>query len=213
MNSLEKFKGKLIVLEGIDHSSKSTQAKALYDKLTAEGYDVLLTRQPGDSPGELGELMRSLCKDKKWDLHPISNLFAFLLDRTEHTDKVVSPALKAGKTVICDRWYYSTIAYQFYGKELLEKYNLNKQFAYWINRGASLNIEPDVVFFLEREQEKINQVKDDSSDIFETSSYEFKLRVRNAYYTMLKENPLFIKIPVVENDIDATLNKILGASF
>jgi dTMP kinase len=210
----EKFKGKLVVFEGpADHCGKSTLAKALHEKLLAEGVDVLLTKQPGDSPGEIGTMMRSLCIDKKWNLHSISNLFAFLLDRCEHTDKVVQPALKVGKTVICDRWYYSTIAYQFYGKELLEKYNLNKQFAYWMNRVASLNIEPDVVYFIERAQEKISQTKDAEYDQFETASYEFKLRVRGAYYSMLKENPLFVKIPVIEDDIPGTLDQILRRSF
>lgn len=211
---IEQFKGKLIVFEsGQDHSGKSTMAQALHAKLSQEGLDVILTKQPGDAPGDLKDLMRSMCIDKKWNLHPISNLFAFLLDRTEHTDKVVLPAIKAGKTVICDRWYYSTIAYQFYGKQLLDTYHLNKQFAYWVNRVASLNLEPDIVFFLERAQEKIAASKNDEFDQFETASYEFKLRVRNAYYSMAKENPLFNKIQIVEDDIPATLEKLLNVSI
>lgn len=210
----EKFKGKLVVFESpADHSGKSTLANALYEKLKFEGVDVLLTKQPGDSPGELGTLLRSLCIDKKWNLNPITNLFAFLMDRAEHTDKIVQPAIKAGKTVICDRWYYSTIAYQFYGKELLEKYHLNKQFAYWVNRIASFNLEPDIVYFIERAQENINKTKNDENDQFETASYEFKLRVRNAYYSMLKENPLFVKIPVIEGDVQGTLDQILRRNF
>ena len=209
----EKFRGKLVCFEGPDHSGKSVLANALNTKLTSEGLDVLLTKQPGDVPGELHDLMRSMCIDKKWGLHPISNLFAFLLDRTEHTDKVVIPALRAGKTVLCDRWYYSTIAYQFYGKQLLDTYHLNKQFAYWVNRVASLNIEPDVVFFIERAEEHIATSKNTETDQFETASYEFKLRVRNAYYSMAKENPLFQRIKVIEGDVPGTLEKLLGASF
>jgi thymidylate kinase len=78
----EKFKGKLVVFEGpADHCGKSTLANALKDKLIEEGLDVLLTKQPGDVPGELHDLMRSMCIDKKWGLHPISNLFAFLLEQ------------------------------------------------------------------------------------------------------------------------------------
>ena len=207
----EKFRGKLLTFESAaDHSGKTTLAEALYKRLTDEGLDVVLTKQPGDVPGELGTLTRSLCIDKKWDLHPMANLFAFLMDRTENTAKVVEPALAAGKTVICDRWYYSTIAYQFYGKQLMEKYHLNKQFAYWMNRVASLNREPDVVYFIERDQAAVERTPDSSWDQFETASYDFKLRVRKAYYDMAKENDLFRRIQVIEGDVPGTLEKVLN---
>lgn len=214
MNSLDKFKNKLIVLEGpADHCGKSTLAKALYEKLTSENIDTILTKQPGDAPGELGNLTRSLCIDKKWNLHPLSNLFAFLLDRAEHTSKVIQPALDSGKTVICDRYWYSTIAYQFYGKQLLEKFDLNEEFAFWMNRVASMNIEPNVVFFIEREAKRIQAEKDNENDQFETASREFKQRVEQAYYNMAETNPIFKRINVIENDIPATLELLLESTF
>ncbi len=206
----EKFNGKLLVFEGVDHAGKSTLAAALREKLVHEGLDVVSTRQPGDAGGELGELTRSLCIDKKWNMHPMANLFAFLMDRTQNTAMIVEPALAAGKTVICDRWYYSTIAFQFYGKQLMEKYHLNKQFAYWMNRVASLNREPDVVYFIERDQAAVERTPDSSWDQFETASYDFKLRVRKAYYDMAKENELFRRIQVIEGDVPATLEKVLN---
>jgi dTMP kinase len=209
----EKFKGKLIVFEGPqDHCGKSTLAKALYDKLVLEGVDAILTKQPGGDWGPLSETFRSYAIDKKYNFNPIANLFLFLTDRSQHTSEVVIPAIRAGKTVICDRWYYSTIAYQFYGKQLLEKYQLNKQFAYWMNRVASMNQEPDAVFFIERDQVNVEKTPDDQWDQFETASYEFKLRVRKAYYDMAKEND-FNRIQVVEGDVDATLEKILNSSL
>ena len=213
MNNIDKFRNKLIVFCGIDHCGKSTLAKSLYDKLSYNGIDVVLTKQPGDAPGELGSLTRSLCIDKKWNLNPLSNMFAFLLDRAEHTSKVIQPALEAGKTVICDRYWYSTIAYQFYGKQLLEKYNLNEEFAFWMNRVASMNIEPNVVFFIEREAKKVQAEKDNENDQFETASREFKLRVDQAYNKMADADPLFRRIKVVENDIPATLELLLGSTF
>jgi dTMP kinase len=211
---IEKFKGKLIVFEGpADHCGKSTLARALNEKLLLEGMDVLLTKQPGDVPGELSELFQSLCKDKKWNLHPMSNLFAFLLDRSEHTSKIVLPALQSGKTVICDRWFYSTIAYQFYGKQLLEKFNLNEEFAYWMNSIASLGCDPDVVFYIERNQAKVEAEKDTETDQFETASREFKERVRVAYEKMASTIPIFRRIPVIESDIQGTLSQILETNF
>lgn len=210
----EKFKGKLIVFEKpADHSGGTTLAKALCNRLIEEGQDVIFTKQPGDAPGDLGVLTRSLCIDKRWNLHPLSNLFAFLLDRAEHTSKIIQPALDAKKTIICDRWWYSTIAYQFAGKQLFEKFELNQEFAFWMNRVASMNIEPDVVFFIERDQQKVETEKNTESDQFETASREFKQRVKEAYYNMANSDPLFKRIMVIENDIPATLEKILDTDF
>ena len=211
---IENFKNKLIVFEGVDHSGKSTLAKALYDRLTKSGIDTILTKQPGDAPGELGVLTRSLCIDKKWGLNPVSNLFSFLLDRSEHISKVIIPALTNGKTVVCDRWGYSTIAYQFYGKELIRKYNLSDDFASTLNSFASFNLDPDVVFFIERDINNIKKEKNDDFDQFETESDLFKDRVNKAYYKLLEENnDLFVDIKVLENDIEGTLNLILDSEF
>jgi len=121
--NLDLIKGRLIVCEGTDHSGKTTIAEKMTSFLNKNGVSTIFTFQPGDIKfGPHASITRDFCTRKTYNLDPLSNLFAFLLDRSENTSKVIIPALKEGKTVIADRWWYSTIAYQFYGKQLIEKY-------------------------------------------------------------------------------------------
>ena len=208
-NDLEKFRNKLICMEGIDHSGKSTIAKSLVNFLNGVDIPAIYTFQPGDIQfGPHAEIMRDFCTRKTYNLDPLSNFFAFLLDRSEQTVNVVSPALKEGKTVVCDRWWYSTIAYQFYGKQLLEKYKLNIEFANWMNELASHFIEPDVVLYFNRPQELVDTTPQNEKDVFETESEGFKMRVRDAYLKMLEENPKFVEI-LVDRDPGITLNRVI----
>lgn len=173
------FENKLIVFEGSDSTGKTTIAKLLVDTLNKEGIPSIFAFQPGDNYGPIAPFIRSLCKDSRWNLHPMSNLFAFLLDRSEHLSKIVIPALKEGKTVVCDRWSYSTFAYQLMGKQLASKYNAKPEFIDWITHEALLNGKhPDFTFYF---TEKVGYREKDNNDNFETQGYAFKKRVQKAY--------------------------------
>jgi len=148
-----------------------------------------------------------MCKTKKYDLHPMTNLFAFLLDRSEHVAKKIIPALQDGKVVISDRFWQSTIAYQFYGKQLLEKYELSRDFAYWMNTVASHNVKPHHAFFLQRPQELVDADQDDEKDLFETESDKFKQRVKDGYDSLVKSGEL--QIINVDPDPMITLENII----
>lgn len=103
--------GTFITLEGIDGSGKSTQARALRDVLVAEGRDVVLTREPGGSPG--AEEIRALVLEgdpDRWSAE--TELLLFTAARRDHLERVIRPALDAGKVVICDRFVDSTRMYQ-----------------------------------------------------------------------------------------------------
>jgi dTMP kinase len=206
---LNRFKNKLLVFEGEDHCGKSTVARLFVEHLNKNNISTIFTFQPGDKAyGNHAEIMDELCTGKVYSLDPLSNLFAFLLDRSEHTIKVVAPALESGKTVVADRWWYSTIAYQFFGKQLLSKYNLNEEFAYWMNKLASHFVEPDVVFYFRREQSKIDSTKNDNKDLFESETDAFKRRVKEAYQKMIRFDPHFIVINV-DDDAQTTLERVL----
>lgn len=180
---LEHFRNKIIVFEGYDKTGKSSVAKLLADTLDNNGIPTVFTFQPGDTAwGTDAAIMRSMCIDKRHNLHPLSNLFAFLLDRAEQADKIVLPSIQEGKTVISDRWWYSTIAYQFYGKQLMSDFLLNDQFAYWLNTIASLNCKPDVVFYFPETLDIDREV--DINDQFEMAESSFVKRVRAAYNRM-----------------------------
>ncbi len=109
-NDITERPGRFIVFEGIDGSGKSTQAKRLAEALEADGFQVVLTREPTDGPW--GQKIRRIAANGRQGIDPRTELEYFVNDRAEHVTGVIAPALAAGSVVICDRYYYSTIAYQ-----------------------------------------------------------------------------------------------------
>ena len=100
-----------ISFEGIEGCGKSTQAKKLYEYFLSKQIDCLLTREPGGSVA--GEKIRGILFDEEIDkLSAKSELLLNFASRIEHVEKVIKPALKSGKVVICDRFVDSTFAYQ-----------------------------------------------------------------------------------------------------
>ena len=104
-------RGHFITFEGIDGSGKSTQARMLADALQAEGHEVVLTREPGGSPG--AEEIRALVLQgdpDRWSAE--TELLLFTAARRDHMERLISPAVADGKIVICDRFADSTRMYQ-----------------------------------------------------------------------------------------------------
>ena len=97
-----------IVIEGIDGTGKSTQVRLLAEWFAAQGREVLASREPTDGPW--GKKLRDSAASGR--LSPAEELEYFLNDRRQHVDEVIAPALAAGKVVILDRYYFSTMAYQ-----------------------------------------------------------------------------------------------------
>jgi len=100
--------GLLIVIEGIDGTGKSTQARRLGAWLAGRGCEVLLSREPTD--GQWGAKLRASAATGR--LSAADELAYFLNDRREHVATKIAPALAAGQVVILDRYYFSTMAYQ-----------------------------------------------------------------------------------------------------
>ena len=106
-----KSQGFFISFEGIDGSGKSTQTKILKESLEALGYDVILTREPGGSPG--AEEIRALVLQgdpDRWSAQ--TEILLFTAARRDHLERTIHPALDAGTVVICDRFADSTRMYQ-----------------------------------------------------------------------------------------------------
>jgi len=101
--------GFLLALEGIDGSGKSTAAAGIAAALREEGQDVVATREPTDGPW--GRRIREMAASGK-AVAPEEELRWFVADRREHVAAVVRPALDAGRTVVTDRYFLSTVAYQ-----------------------------------------------------------------------------------------------------
>ena len=103
--------GLFLTFEGIDGSGKSTQAKRLASALQSAGHDVVLTREPGGSPG--AEEIRRLVLEgdpDRWSAE--TEILLFTAARRDHLERTILPALGAGKVVICDRFADSTRMYQ-----------------------------------------------------------------------------------------------------
>jgi dTMP kinase len=100
--------GLFIVLEGIDGTGKSTQTRRLGEWFISQGREVVLSREPTDGPW--GRKLRESAATGR--LSPQDELQYFLNDRRQHVEEKIAPALAAGKVVILDRYYFSTMAYQ-----------------------------------------------------------------------------------------------------
>ena len=103
-------RGFFIVLEGVDGSGKSTQARLLAEALRKLDYQVVLTQEPSDGP--TGRRIREYLRGESRHLSAGEELALFMTDRREHVDAVIRPALEQGLMVISDRYYYSSAAYQ-----------------------------------------------------------------------------------------------------
>ena len=104
------IRGSLIALEGLDGVGKTTQARLVAQYLCDLGLPVILTREPTN--GLIGQKIRQIIINGREGLTPAEELDLFVADRREHVHNVIQPALAAGKIVITDRYYFSSMAYQ-----------------------------------------------------------------------------------------------------
>lgn len=178
----QRFPGLLITFEGGEGSGKTTQARALARRIEAAGYSVTLTREPRAT--DVGRLA--------WEgiarggLEPYTELFLFLAARSDHTARVIAPALEAGRFVVCDRFADSTVVYQGYGR------GLDLRLVNRLNRIATQGIKPDLVFLLDIPVDeglsRQGQAGNDR-DAIGQERREFHERVRRGYLTLAEAAP------------------------
>jgi len=135
-------RGRFIAFEGGEGAGKSTQARLLADTLRGRGLEVVLTREPGGTPG--AEAIRDLLLDPEgndWGARAEALLFA--ASRSDHVAKLIRPALERGAWVICDRFVDSTRAYQGGGGGLPDEDILA------LHRVGSGGLLPDLTILLE----------------------------------------------------------------
>jgi len=171
--------GHFIVFEGGEGCGKSTQARRLAERL---GAPALLTFEPGDTP--LGAEIRRLVLDVT-DLDVTARAEALLMaaDRAQHVARVVEPALAAGRTVICDRFAGSSVAYQGHGRQLVAEE------VAWLSRWAAEDRRPDLVVLLEVRPEAAEQRLGRAKDRLESAGEAFHRRVRDGYRLQATEDP------------------------
>jgi len=193
-----KSKGLLITFEGGEGSGKSTHAHLLKDYLEEKGFKVLLLREPGGT--ETGEKLREILLHEKSKISPLTELFLFLASRRELVTKIIEPALKENKIVICDRFMDSTTTYQGYGRgidiELVSK----------LNELVVSEASPNLTFILDTD--KPLGFKLEGKDRIEVEDSSFHKKVREGYLEIARNNPGRVKIIKVEGEIEEIQKKI-----
>ncbi|GBE01838.1 thymidylate kinase [bacterium BMS3Bbin06] len=197
------MKGLFVTFEGIEGSGKTTIAKRISEHLNGEGHNAILTREPGGT--EIGrEIRRLLLDPENSGIHPVTELLLYFADRSEHVRKVISPALKRGDIIICDRFSDSTIAYQGFGRGI-DIDMLND-----LDRIARDGVKPDLTFVLDLDVRTGlgRNVLINKSDRFEMEEIAFHERVRNGYLRIAEQEPDRIRVIDALQPLDSVWEEI-----
>ena len=167
-----------IVFEGLDGSGKSTQQQLLNDKLLFDKISCISFREPGSTV--TGDKIVEILESEQ-QLSPISELLLFYVSRSAMLEEKIKPALENYDVVICDRYFYSSIAYQGYGR------GMDINFINKINDEIVKNVIPDLIFYMDINwEEKKNRKGINIKDRFEKEDLIFHNKVRSGYKTMSK---------------------------
>ncbi len=178
-----------ITFEGIEGSGKSTQSKMLYEFFLAQKKDVILTREPGGT--KVGEKIREILIDEKGEkLTAESELLLNFVARLEHVEKVIKPALKENKTVISDRFFDSSYAYQ--GSAM----NLELALIDQVRNLTIKNFAPDITFLIDVPVELAFKRIDGraGNNRYEKLGFDFHQKVRDGFLKLASENKRIILI-------------------
>jgi len=171
-----KESGVFICIEGLDGSGKTTQAKRLVKNLRRRGFDVVYTTEP--STGKVGRLIRSFVLDRAERVPTALEALLFAADRVDHVESVVRPLLKQDKIVVCDRYVYSTLAYQGGAGLDLE----------WIERINRFALKPHLALFIDVPTDVVVKRLKPKRTVMETKRNQQK--VREVYLKMVQDQRL-----------------------
>lgn len=174
-----------ITFEGPDGSGKSTIIKKVYEKLISDGFDIVLTREPGGTP--IAEKIRDIILDNSnVALDARTEALLYAASRRQHLVEKIRPALKEGKIVLCDRFLDSSLAYQGGGRNLGVQNVLN------INLFATENTYPDLTLFFDIDPElglkRVSQDKKRVADRLDNENENFHEKVYSTFKEIVNTN-------------------------
>lgn len=212
MDFFDKVKGKFITFEGVEGAGKSTQSKLLVEYLNNNGVEAVWTREPGGCP-EAEEIRNVLINGSvdKWD--GITELLLMYAARRVHTEKKIKPLLEKNITVISDRYFDSSFAYQGFGHQIdLEKVKS-------IRKIVLDDFKPDITLILDLDiaEGLARTDKRGDKNRFEGMKLEFHNRVRNGFKYISENDPKRCKLINVKDynidELHMEIIKILSENF
>ena len=199
-------RGRFITVEGGEGAGKSTQAARLAETLERRGIATLVTREPGGT--RRAERLRELLLDPGetgWE--PETEVLLYFAGRVENVAKTIKPALAAGRTVICDRFADSTLAYQGYGSRApLESIRS-------IGEAALRGFRPDLTLILDIDPEMgIARTRSRSAfqDRYERELFDYHQRVRQGFLAIAKDDPDRCAVVDAAASVDAVAEAVLA---
>jgi dTMP kinase len=199
-------KGSFITFEGIDGSGKSTQARLLAEHLQAHGREVVLTREPGGSPG--AEEIRALVlqgEPDRWSAE--TEILLFTAARRDHLERTILPAIDAGKVVICDRFADSTRMYQGLSRGDLRA-TVDQLHSLMIGR------EPDMTILIDMDSDTgLSRAlsRQGIEERFETFGADLQAQMRAGFLSLAKEFADRFVVIDGARDIDAVSIDVIQA--
>jgi dTMP kinase len=169
-------KGVFVCIEGLDGSGKTTHAHRLVQNLQNLGFDAVYTTEP--SRGEFGRFIRSSVLQGRKRVPRVMEALLFAVDRVDHVEKEVKPALEAGKIVVSDRYVYSSLAYQ--GAAGLD--------IYWIEKINRSTLAPDLAIYIDVPPEVVVKRIRRKKSVMET--LETQRRVQKVYINFVENRKL-----------------------
>lgn len=177
--------GYFIALEGPDGSGKTTQARLLSAALTSEGYEVVVTREPGGTP--LAENIRGLLlTERGYDMLAETEALLFAAARAQHVHEVIAPSVAAGRIVISDRFVDSSLAYQGGGR------GLDMDGLRAVQAFATGGMEPDLRILLDLPVEvglKRRYASTEAINRLDEAGIAFHTTVRDTYLQLVSQRP------------------------
>jgi len=180
-----------ISFEGIEGSGKSTQIEHAGDFLKKRGIDCCVTREPGGT--DIGRRIRSILLDpRNVNLDPLAELLLYMADRAQHLSQIIKAALVENRTVLCDRYFDATVAYQGHAR------GLDMEMITQLHRQAFENLKPDFTFLLDldpaeglaRAWRQIDEGDREAAETrFEEEKIAFHEKVREGYLNLVRQEP------------------------
>jgi dTMP kinase len=180
-------RGVLITFEGVEGSGKSTQMARLARVLERRGHAVERTAEP-DGTG-LGRAVRRLFERPDIPPEPLVEVFLFMAARQQHVRERLTPWLRRGRVVLCDRYVDATVAYQGYGRgvdvDLIRELNLH----------ATGGLAPDLTLVFDLDpREGLRRIGARRLDRFERERLAFHRRVRRGYREIQRREPKRVRL-------------------